>query len=524
MKRVPVVLLLLALCLPPAHAAEQTPSFTDVSLDDWFAPYVEVCANAGVMKGVEEGRFAPEKELTSAECRALAYRLYDLRRGGNGAIRPAPENWGYMTLTVDGKIFEGYTDPNQESPVKWGIRGHNEWSADGSDYPGYSLPAAFLSPECATWAWSIQNTPATMTLNGEEYSGTASYGTINDTTVQISFLPDNGEQTAGLLADAICYAFPAPGNWWRDIAYTLSSQELRDMFGVSTYYYAYDWEGPASRKDLAHMLNRSAGELEPINSIAELPDCTDEEVRNLYRAGILTGTDPYGSFQGEKGLTRAEAAAMIARILDPSLRIFFAPIPLPTEGYTLTYLMDGVPDCGIDYPICLVGDVMLTLDGRQLPWPAEAAVPSHSLWPSGDYCHMGFYDLSTEDPYDTKAGLIDRNGVYVVPPENGRGITYAVEGGFFTNILNERGINVWGLLDEQGRWIRELERADSDPRDVYPPKERNSFRGIDWNGFYYVDATGTSVSQPFNWGSHITDDGRGFVGMDGNVYRIEFQK
>lgn len=523
MKRNFLALTLCAALLLPTTALAAGDSFSDIKPTDWFAPYVEVCVNSGVMQGLGKGRFAPEKELSYAECRTLAYRLYDLRRGGDGAILPAPETWGYMTLTVDGKTFEAYTDSDQESSVKWGIRGRDEWSADGSDYPGYALPSAYLSPEWAAWAWTIQDAPATMTLNDEVYFGTARYATVTDNTVHISFLPDGGKETADSLTSFIYNSPPAPDNWWRDIAYTLNSQGLQDMFGIARQYYAYDWAAPASREAFAHMLARSAGELDHINSISQLPDCTDAQVLTLYRAGILIGTDPYGSFQGEKGLTRAEAATMTARVLDPSLRLTFTPISLPTGGYTLTYLMDGVPDCGINYPVCLVGDVMLTLDGYRLPWPVEAGVPSSSLSPSGDYCYMGFYDEDTENPYDTKAGLIDRNGVYIVPPENGRGVTYAVEGGFFTEIVRDDGA-IWGLLDMQGQWVKELEQVGGDPTDTYPPKERNPLRGIDWNGFYYASPNGTPVSQPFDWGSHITDDGQGFVGLAGKIYRIQFDQ
>ena len=520
--------LALALCAAlvqvPALAAGET-EFSDVPAGSWFAEGVKTCAERGVMIGTAQGVFSPDAQLSRAECRALAYRLYDIRRGGDGALLPAPEDWGYLTLAVDGHTFGGYTDPNQEGKgsVEWGFRSRDDWAADGSDYPGYSLPAAFLSPEWAGWAWSVQNLPAVMTLNGVEYAGKASYGRIYGDTVQISFLPDGGEETAKLLNDSIYPAPPAPGRWWRDLAYTLESQGLLDMFG-GTDYWIYTWEGPADREEFARALARSAGELEPINSVSELPDCTDEEVLGLYRGGILTGTDEYGSFRGNDPLTRAQAAVMAARVLEPGLRVASAPKPLPTEGYTLTYLMDGAPDCGVKFPVCLLGqeDIMLTLDGRQLPWPAEAGVPSYALNPSGDYCFMGFYDESTQDPYDTKGGLIDRNGVYVVPPENGRGMTYAVEGGFFTEIHRESG-TVWGLLDEQGRWVRELEQTDGDPRETYPPKGRQPLRGIDFGGSYYVDAAGAPVSRRFDWGSYITDDGQGFVGLDEKIYRIEFE-
>ena len=42
---------------------------------------------------------------------------------------------------------------------------------------------------------------------------------------------------------------------------------------------------------------------------------------NLYQAGVLTGVDQAGNFGGGRELTRAQAAIMLARVLDPALRV-----------------------------------------------------------------------------------------------------------------------------------------------------------------------------------------------------------
>lgn len=65
--------------------------------------------------------------------------------------------------------------------------------------------------------------------------------------------------------------------------------------------------------------------LTPINSITALPDTDDANILSFYNAGILTGTDAYGTFSGSKSLTRAECATMVARIVDSSLRQAFTP-------------------------------------------------------------------------------------------------------------------------------------------------------------------------------------------------------
>lgn len=90
---------------------------------------------------------------------------------------------------------------------------------------------------------------------------------------------------------------------------------------------------PAVRWDFLFMLYPYAYEenlLTPINEVKTLPDSDDGMILNYYNAGILTGVDKYGTFAGSKTLTRAEAAAMISRILEPELRLSFVP-----EDYSL---------------------------------------------------------------------------------------------------------------------------------------------------------------------------------------------
>lgn len=100
-------LVCLSLCLPSALAAE--PGFLDVSQDDWFAPYIQVCTEKGLMNGVGEGQFAPQRELSQAECLALAARLHELQNGGDSVLPEAPADWGRLTLTTaDGKETAGF--------------------------------------------------------------------------------------------------------------------------------------------------------------------------------------------------------------------------------------------------------------------------------------------------------------------------------------------------------------------------------------------------------------------------------
>ncbi len=65
--------------------------------------------------------------------------------------------------------------------------------------------------------------------------------------------------------------------------------------------------------------------LKPINSISILPDTRDANILAFYNAGILTGVDAFGTFDGASPLTREECATMCARIVTPSLRRRFTP-------------------------------------------------------------------------------------------------------------------------------------------------------------------------------------------------------
>ena len=65
--------------------------------------------------------------------------------------------------------------------------------------------------------------------------------------------------------------------------------------------------------------------LTPINQITALPDTADAAVLSFYNAGILTGVDDWGTFAPDKTLTRAETAAMVARVARPELRENFSP-------------------------------------------------------------------------------------------------------------------------------------------------------------------------------------------------------
>ena len=92
---------------------------------------------------------------------------------------------------------------------------------------------------------------------------------------------------------------------------------------------------PAFREDLAAMIWSIAPDLPAINQHTAIPDMPQADytgtpyealpgaVLELYNAGIVTGVDDPGNFAPKSPLTRAQAAVIFVRLLDPALRISF---------------------------------------------------------------------------------------------------------------------------------------------------------------------------------------------------------
>lgn len=118
--------------------------------------------------------------------------------------------------------------------------------------------------------------------------------------------------------------------WYQPAADALLASNLEGeaaaflQFRLKNYMPAYAAQG-ASRYDfvqfLAAILPDSA--LVPMNHISAVPDESDTAVLAFYQAGILSGLDQYGTFAGGNRLSRGEAAAMLARVLDSTQRLTF---------------------------------------------------------------------------------------------------------------------------------------------------------------------------------------------------------
>ena len=82
-----------------------------------------------------------------------------------------------------------------------------------------------------------------------------------------------------------------------------------------------DLQQAASRAQMAYVFAHALPEteLEALHTDVKIPDVSDgapyaAEIRLLYRAGVLQGRGTDGRFAPDSNISRAEAAAIIARI------------------------------------------------------------------------------------------------------------------------------------------------------------------------------------------------------------------
>ena len=201
---------------------------------------------------------------------------------------------------------------------------------------------------------------ATLALEGQTYTGMTYLYDYDGARRYLYFFPGGvAGDPQGRNCDADAYYAlgevlahlerycPAPeeGQWLRNACHYAAEHGLDWLsWDFQPRVNAY----PADRLYFAFLLSDAAGELEAVNEVGTIPDLAPdvyhnlytgqeelERVYKLYRAGILNGVDAEGNFDPFKSLTRSEAAAMLSRVLEPSLRLGAAGSE-PRQGYTLT--------------------------------------------------------------------------------------------------------------------------------------------------------------------------------------------
>ena len=116
--------------------------------------------------------------------------------------------------------------------------------------------------------------------------------------------------------------------------------------GIITQGQYADYNAAATRRQCAGILGKALPEeaLPAINTIADdsLPDVTSDsayadQIYMLYRAGVLTGNDKYGTFAPETTIDRASVAALVSRMALTDLRkdLQLEKVPVAVTGVML---------------------------------------------------------------------------------------------------------------------------------------------------------------------------------------------
>jgi len=363
-------LFLFVLCIPCGAAgsenekAQAAQTFSDVPETLWCAQSIRVCNQAGLLNGTSASRFSPGGPLTMGQLLSICARLRDLRSGGTGVAPSLPEAYSaamyYRFYDADGKLFANYdnitgfqtasesdgscflflTDDASSDQdtltltasttctLKVGLDGYGTLRT----YSGtretlktgeaYSVPAGQRYPDFSQPAAPIYRT-------GFRFSA----GTVSGGETLSSALSRAGDFSTELSAEnqsamRAAWWFPAAFSLWDAGCFSFS-----DLVGrQSSFYTGGIYSVPARftadavrREDLVRLLHAVTGDLPVIDKTAAPDVSTDsyaaDAISNYYQSGIVSGMDAAGNFRGSATLTRGQAAAILARVLQPSLRL-----------------------------------------------------------------------------------------------------------------------------------------------------------------------------------------------------------
>ena len=114
---------------------------------------------------------------------------------------------------------------------------------------------------------------------------------------------------------------------WYDtyVSYAIANGIIEQSYAS---YTDAQMNAPVTRDEFVHIFHGAKNGYTAISTVADgaIPDVktTDKyaaEIYELYRAGILTGSDAKGTFHAESTIKRSEAATILLRMYDSSVRI-----------------------------------------------------------------------------------------------------------------------------------------------------------------------------------------------------------
>ena len=90
-----------------------TVSFSDVAPDAWYAEAVNTLGSLGIVAGIGNGQFAPDRAITRAEFTVIAMRFAELDTSGENIFTDVSENdwfYDYVVGAIKYGWITGYSD------------------------------------------------------------------------------------------------------------------------------------------------------------------------------------------------------------------------------------------------------------------------------------------------------------------------------------------------------------------------------------------------------------------------------
>lgn len=228
--------------------------YTDIPASSWYAEYVKIAYEYGIMNGVSHTSFDPNGNLTVASAIAIACRLRSLYY---------KDNAGFPSGTPWYQSFVDYAQKNEiTNAAQKYVYNDPITRADFALLISNALPDSALQEINEIWGCDIPDvstgSPYMDAVNALARAGVLSV----DNAFQIYFM-------------SVIYG---------------------DSLGIDNAYSTSD---------------------------------SFKAIYRLYRAGVLTGNDKYGTFTPDTNITRSAVAAIVGRVVEPNQRQHIALAPKP---------------------------------------------------------------------------------------------------------------------------------------------------------------------------------------------------
>lgn len=329
-----LLLLMWTLALPCAAADTALPKvreytgFSDVPAGAWYESALKVCYEAEVLNGISDTRFGPQEPLTTAQLEVLTARVHWRLQGNEGDLPSAPAGTGQVSIIrSDGTAYDaaGFARVNDSGLKDKTLPKGDYILTIGGNYEDEGFPYMTIQVDgVKSFRANLdkRNSYDPLFYMFRYHISEADYQKY-DPMVRVNTY----SQSNGACVDA--------WYWGADLY-------LRGLDGAMEAELPTCLVDNATRYDAAAVMSLIASdEMLPALHENTPPDTDRADVLRLYRAGVITGVDDQGTFNGGGTLTRAQFAVLLARLLEPDLRV--KPTSEP-QSSQLEYTLEKLPE------------------------------------------------------------------------------------------------------------------------------------------------------------------------------------